>query len=152
MWAVPGAHHFPRSPVLLCHGSRHCTPRVSVDAIIPVAGALPGKEFGIRFQGAENPGRRQAFVRIPELELAQELFDDGRVLDETDDAQLPAAFDAPQGAADTALGTGVMPKRIPGPGIGPWEDTLSTPDFFKPVRKLSCFGPAGFDEKVQNLQ
>lgn len=28
---------------------------------------------------------------------------------------------------------------------------LSAIDFFQPVRKLTCFGPASFDEQVQNL-
>ena len=59
----------------------------SVDAIKQPAGGLPGKKIGIRFQGCGSPGRRRSRQGIPELEVAQDLFDDRSIFDEADDPE-----------------------------------------------------------------
>jgi hypothetical protein len=57
----------------------------SVDTIKQLAGGMPGKKIGIRFQGYGSPGRRRSRGWIPELEMTQDFFNDGRVFDEADD-------------------------------------------------------------------
>ena len=70
---------------------------VSVDAVKEAAGGLQGKEIGIHFQGYGSPGRGRSRGWIPELEVAEDFFDDGRVIDKADDAQPSAAFGAGEG-------------------------------------------------------
>jgi len=81
-----GAHLSHDSLVMLRHDSQGKVSNASVDAIEQPAGGLPGKKIGIRFQGYGSPGRRRSRGWIPELEVTQDLFDDGRVFDEADDA------------------------------------------------------------------
>ena len=68
--------------------------QASVNAIKQPAGGLPSKKIGIRFQSCGSPGRRRPRWWIPELEVTQDLFDDGRVFYEADDPQPAAAFGA----------------------------------------------------------
>ena len=79
---VCGAHLSCDSLVLFRHDPRRNVVQASVNAIKQAAGGLPGKKIGIRFQGCGSPGRRRSRRRIPELEVAQDLFDDGSVFEE----------------------------------------------------------------------
>jgi hypothetical protein len=80
-----GAHLSCDRLVPFRHAARRNVVRVSVDAIKQPVGGLPGKKIGIRFQSSASPRRREPCREIPELEVAQDLFDDGSVFDEADD-------------------------------------------------------------------
>jgi hypothetical protein len=79
------AHLCSDSLDLLRHDFQGSVSNVSVDAIKQPAAGFPGEKIGIRFQGCGNPGRRGPCRRIPELEVAQDLFDERSVFDEADD-------------------------------------------------------------------
>jgi hypothetical protein len=69
------------------HGHRPGAARASVDPVKQAARGLPGKKILIRFQRSRTPGRGwRALGSIPKLEVAQDLLDDIRVVDEADDA------------------------------------------------------------------
>ena len=70
----------------LRHDSKDSVSKGSVDAVKEAAGGLPGNKIGIHFQGYGSPGRRRSRGWIPELEVAEDFFDDGRGFDKADDA------------------------------------------------------------------
>jgi hypothetical protein len=85
-FAVIGGAHLSHDRLVLSRNDlRRNVVQASVNAIKQSAGGLPSKKIGIRFQGCGSPGRRGPCRGIPELEVAQDLFDDRSVFDEADD-------------------------------------------------------------------